>query len=638
MTSAGKSQGVIDTVAADVVAARAAWRRAAHVRTLAAVVLAALATGCGSASSPDLFGAEGCFALAEKDFGFATMTASWQEGNVTQNLPTFARLGLPAYCSVDAVIGPVPGSRIRVVYRLPEKWNGKVYGIGGGGWAGDISLESARDALARGFATMQSDAGKTSGDVRSPDVYDNTWLAHNTQAVADFSHRAIHEMTVAGKKVAAAYYGRQPDGARFVGCSTGGRMALMEAQRYPEDYDEIVAGSPVHTLQAQISALMAGNLFAAPGAALSETDLRLATGSAVAACDANDGLEDGLINDPLACHWDPATIRCRGAKTASCLTAPQVAALTTLYHGIKSPDGQWALWPISRGSETAWGVFINTSGAPEAGARGLGPLKPLMFPEREVDWAHFSEVTDAPQVRSSEFATMYEAKDPDLSGFFARGGKLLMWGGESDVGPAPAGVIDYARAVMAGNPRATQQFRAFLIPGVGHCGGEFGEDLLPLEDTVDAWRESDKPPETMVATMRARGMTRLVCASPKVARYDGDGDPNAPLNWHCVAGHSRTDRNDADIPLMGYSSILQNGRHGRKAAIRWPHIPISIPRLRPRPITSASACPTLCPRSMAGSPISALRLRSSDSSCGSRSSDFAMPIIRSATLAASAVS
>jgi feruloyl esterase len=502
------------------------------------LAIAALLAGCSSDSASRFADPEACLALADKDFGFTKVRATWREGNATQNLPTFARLGLPAYCSVDAVIRPVPGSRIRVVYRLPERWNGKVYGIGGGGWAGDISLLSARDALGRGFATMQTDAGKSSGDVRSPDVYDNTWLAYNWQAVTDFSHRAIHEMTVAGKRVAAAYYGRQPDSARFVGCSAGGRMALMEAQRYPGDYDEIIAGSPVYTLQTQTTALMAGNLFAAPGAAMSRADLQLATRSAVAACDAADGLEDGLINDPRTCHWDPATIQCLGDKASNCLAKPQVTALQTLYRGLKSPDGQWALWPVSRGGETTWSVFVNTSGTPETDARGLGPLKPLMFPDREVDWAHFSEVTDAPQVRGSEFAGVYEAKDPDLSRFFARGGKLLMWGGESDVGPAPAGAIEYAEAVIAANARAAQQFRFFLVPGVGHCGGRFGADLLPLEKAADSWVQSGTPPGTLVATMRERSLTRPVCAWPKVARYDGKGDPDASASWRCVARQS----------------------------------------------------------------------------------------------------
>jgi feruloyl esterase len=482
-------------------------------RILSSAALAAGLAGCSDASGSGLRGKEACLALAKRDLGFAKVAASWQQGDRWADLLPFASI-TPAYCKIDATMKPVRGSTVRVVYRLPADWNGKVLGLGGGGWAGDVSLLSARDALARGFATMQTDAGKSSGGVHDPNVYDNTWLAYNSQAVRDFSYRAIHEMTVAGKQVAAAYYGRPPGGARFMGCSTGGRMALMEAQRYPEDYDEIVAGSPVYTLQTQTTALIASNLFAAPGAAMSAADLRLATRSAVAACDADDGAEDGVINDPRSCRWDPASIQCPGGKTSSCLTAPQVTALSTLYRGIRSPDGQWALWPISRGGEAAWGVFVNTGGEPSGLVGGsLGPIQRLIFPDREVDWDRFSAVTDAPQVRSSGFAEIYEAKDPDLVRFFARGGKLLMWSGESEVGPAPAGAIAYAEAVIAANPRAAGQFRFFLVPAMGHCGGRTSSEGLPFQDTLDAWTRSGEPPDTLA--MRDGWVSRRSALGPR---------------------------------------------------------------------------------------------------------------------------
>jgi feruloyl esterase len=499
-----------------------------------------MVAGCNGDSASKFADAEACLSLAERDFGFSKVRAAWIEGNFTQDLPAFARLGLPAYCLVDAEIRPVPGSRIRVVYRLPENWNGKVYGLGGGGWAGNTFEYWAGDALGQGFATLQTDAGHTGGDTSSLYAWDNSWMGANPQAAKDFSYRAVHEMTVAGKEVVAAYYGRKPDSAHFVGCSTGGRMALMEAQRYPADYDVIVAGSPVYTLQTQTTGLMAMNLFAAPGAGFDEEDLRLATDSAVAACDANDGLEDGLINDPRACRWDPAAIQCPGARTAGCLSPPQVAALQTLYDGIKSPDGQWALWPTSRGGETALDDFLYTRPTPAelilAQERTFSHLKSLLIPDRDVDWARFSAVADAPQVRQSAFAQMYEAKDPDLSRFFARGGKLLLWGGENDIAPAPHGVIDYAREVIAADPRAARQFRAFLVPGVGHCGGQY--DRPPLGETIDAWTQTGKPPDTLLATMHEGSMTRLVCAWPKVARYSGNGDPGVSSSWRCVAPRS----------------------------------------------------------------------------------------------------
>jgi feruloyl esterase len=281
---------------------------------------------------------------------------------------------------------------------------------------------------------------------------------------------------------------------------------------------------------------MANNLFAAPGATFGRADLRLATAAAVDACDAHDGLKDGVIIDPRTCRWNPAALQCSGPKTATCLAAPQVAALQAAYRGIRSPDGQWAMWPISRGGESTWGAFVNTSGTPEPAARGLAPLKELLLPVREVDWSRFSAVTDAPQVRRSAFAHMYDAGDPDLSAFFVHGGKLLMWGGESDVGPTPTGLIDYALAVAGANPQAERQFRLFLVPGVGHCGGAFGNELLDLNEIADVWADSGQAPDIVIANIRERSLKRPVCAWPKVARYGGSGDPEAAGSWRCTSG------------------------------------------------------------------------------------------------------
>jgi feruloyl esterase len=483
------------------------------MRNILPIALAALVAACGSGGPH----AKACRQITADELGAASASAAWHWA-----------FGGHGYCEVTATLKPEPKSNIGVVYLLPDKWNGKLYGIGGGAWAGDERFASAGLALTQGYATMQTDAGHVGP------VFDNSWVIDPIKA-KDFAWRAIHEMTVAGKRLAARYYGRPYDEAYFVGCSTGGRMALMEAQRFPADYDAIVAGSPVYSLQNQMTGLMASNLFAAPGAAFTSGDLDLASDSAIAACDADDGLKDGLINDPRACHWNPASIQCSGAKTGHCLAAPQVAALETLYKGIKSPDGQWAMWPMSRGGETHWDIFVGTDGRPDSGeARGLAALELSIFNRLDVDWAHFSAVTDAPQVRRSAFAQMYDAKDPDLSAFFGRGGKLLMWEGEDDPGPTPTGTLDYATQVIARNPRAAQQFRLFLVPGVGHCGGYSGPDVLPHDVMIDAWARGGKAPDTAMATLHW-WKTRPVCAWPKVAHYKGSGRANDSSSWACVS-------------------------------------------------------------------------------------------------------
>jgi feruloyl esterase len=293
------------------------------MRLLASVALAALAAGCTSsqaddgpaaASFPALAGADRCAAVTPAMLGATSASGKWvEEAN-----------GLPGFCEVTATLSPVGGSSIGVVYRLPSSWNGKVLGHGGGGWMGNIALPTAAEGLRKGYATLQTDAGHPTGN-----VWDTSWAA-NPEAAKDFAWRGIHEMTVAGKKLVAAYYGQEHRRAYFQGCSTGGRMALMEAQRFPEDYDAISAGAPVYTLQVQTSAVLRNNTFARSGGGFTPEDLALAKNAALAACDADDGLRDGLINDPRQCRWDPATIQCTGAKTASCLAPGQVTALRTI--------------------------------------------------------------------------------------------------------------------------------------------------------------------------------------------------------------------------------------------------------------------------------------------------------------------
>jgi len=495
------------------------------MRIMIGASLVALVCACtttdASTTTTARAGAEACAAFDASSLGLTDATATYY--------PADAEKGLPANCDVKGTLHPVAGSNIGVVYRLPDNWNGKVYGIGGGGWMGNVSLQAATEALGRGYATMQTDGGHPAGS-----VWDTSW-AVNPEAAKDFSYRAIHEMTKAGKALARTYYGKAHERSYYVGCSTGGRMGLMEAQRFPEDYDAIVAGAPVYSLQVQTSAILRNSTFANNGGGFSADDLKLVENAVLGACDADDGLRDGLINDPRQCKWEPAALQCSGAKTASCLSAPQVAALRTIYAGVRSPDGQWAMFPMSRGGESGWSLFVGTQGTGNdaSGGGGLGGLWGSIFPGETPDFARFSAETDVPRLRASQFARLYEATDPDLGEFFARGGKLLLWHGESDPGPSPVGSNDYARAVLSQNARAEQSFRHFLAPGVGHCGGGPGADVLPLIETIEAWDASGKAPELIVAGKRDKSLTRPLCAWPKVARYTG-GEANDPGSWTCV--------------------------------------------------------------------------------------------------------
>ncbi len=494
------------------------------MRIVATAALAALVAGCtasqtaeapGAASFPVLAGADKCAAVTAAMFGGANGGGKWvPEAN-----------GNPGYCEVTGTLSPVAGSTIGVVYRLPGSWNGKVLGLGGGGWAGNVTVQAAAEGLRKGYATLQTDAGHA-----ATTVWDTAWAA-NPEAMRDFSYRAVHEMTVAGKKLVAAYYQQPHRRAYFQGCSTGGRMALMEAQRFPDDYDAISAGAPVYTLQVQTSSILRNNAFA--GHAFSADDLKLAQTAALEACDAQDGIKDGLINDPRQCKWNPAELQCSGAKTASCLAPAQVAALQSVYDGSRAPDGEWAMLPMSRGGEAGWTRFVGTDGTgSDASSQAVSNLFSIALGGRPVNLAQFT-MADVQAIRATEFAKMYEAGDPDLSGFFGRGGKLLLWHGESDPGPAPVGTNDYAKAVLAKNARARQSLRYFLLPGTEHCGGGPGASRVAWLDALESWDETGRAPDVMHGGGPG-ALVRPHCAWPTVARYRGAGDANDPASWQCV--------------------------------------------------------------------------------------------------------
>jgi len=437
---------------------------------------------------------------------------------------------LPAYCEVQATLKPVPGSNIGVVYRLPEKWNGKVLGLGGGGWAGNVTLMAATPGLKRGYATAQTDGGHP-----GTSVWDTSWTA-NPEARKDFAYRAIHEMTVAAKRLVQLNYGKPQTRTYYLGCSTGGRMGMMEAQRFPADYDGIIAGAPVYTLQVQTSAILRNQMFGAPGAGFTSAQLAMVNDAVLKACDATDGQKDGVINNPQSCRWDPATIACKsGQPGGQCLAPAQVKALQTAYKGIRAPDGNWAAFPLERGGERGWSLFIDTAGTGNDATHGGGMMnmKSLLFGQTPVNFSAFRADKDVSVARSSEFAHIYEAANPDLDAFVARGGRLILWHGLSDPGPSPVGTIDYYQAVQRTHPNAARNVRLFLDPGVEHCGGGPGSDQPDTLTALEQWVEQGKAPATVIATRRDGSRTRPLCPFPQQAHYDGKGNADDPKSYWC---------------------------------------------------------------------------------------------------------
>jgi feruloyl esterase len=443
----------------------------------------------------------------------------------------------PAYCEVTGSITPAPESHITVVYRLPAAWNGKLVGLGGGGWAGNITLArppgrklTAAASLAKNYATAQTDGGHV-----STEVWNTSWAA-NPASVTDFSYRAIHLMTVVGKAVVARYYGHPQTKAYFQGCSTGGRQGLMEVQRFPDDYDGVVAGAPVYDLLTQTSVLVRNQAFAAPGAHLNASQISRLHEAALAACDTQDGVQDGIVSDPRSCNFDPAILQCKeGASTPDCLSAPQVAAVREMYAGVKTADGRIASYPLSRGSEGSWSRF---SASPTGPANaGLGGLRTALFGDPDYDVKTFAVERDLSKVRDSEFAALYEAKNPDITPFIAHGGKLLLWHGFDDPGPSPLGTIAYYEAVQRTTGAKTNALnsstRLYLLPGVYHCGDGPGADEFDSLTALDQWVESGQPPESLIATRNDGKLSRPLCAYPTLPRYKGSGDPAEAGSFEC---------------------------------------------------------------------------------------------------------
>jgi feruloyl esterase len=443
--------------------------------------------------------------------------------------------GAASFCELKGVISPNPKSHIGVVFRLPDNWNGRVLGIGGGGWEGNITIEAAQPGLARGYATLQTDGGH---ERATTGAFSTAWAKDNPDAVTDFSWRAVHLTAAVGKTAAARYYNKPLALAVFQGCSTGGRMGLMEAQRFPADYDAIVAGAPVFTLQVQTSGIVRRRFFTTPTSALSDAQIKLTNDKVLEACDGLDGLKDGIVTDPRACRWDPIAIQCqRGAPASdSCLTSDQVGAVRRAYATVRSSDGKVAFYGLSRSGELGWSAFIPMR--PQAEAAAPNYINGLMYGDTDPALARFDPEKDTSTVRATPFAKEYEAGDPDLRPFLARGGKLLLWHGFDDPAPSPYGTEAYYKQVkdIAG---ADAAMRLFLAPGVYHCRGGPGAHTFDTLAAMDGWIDSGKAPDVIPASNPEKGITRPLCAWPALAFYR-EGDPNAAASFACRVSNVRT--------------------------------------------------------------------------------------------------
>jgi feruloyl esterase len=443
----------------------------------------------------------------------------------------------PAFCRVSAVANPVPDSEIHLEVWLPPPgaWNGKFMGIGNGGYSGDLGYAGMEAALRGGFATASSDTGHAGNDIR--------FGAGHPEKIADWAHRAIHVMTETAKLVVRNYYGRFPQYSYFAGCSTGGQQALMEAQRYPDDYDGIAAGAPgnsrVHLNIGFLWSWLALNRN--PAASLPVSKLVALNRAAVDACDANDGLRDGLVTDPLHCEFDPGPLICSGADNSECLTRPQLEAVRQIYGGARNPrTGEQLFAGWAPGSEAdadqetgGWASYF--VGKPEP-AR-LDFWRYWVFENPQWDPMSFDFDRDAAYaIRKLGYI---EAASPDLSAFSARNGKLLIYAGGADPVVPPADTARYfERLQELMGPEKTAGFARFYIaPGMAHCGGGAGPNTFDYMGALERWVIQGTAPERIVAS-HSKGAsvdrTRPLCPYPQIAKWSGQGSQDDEAQFECV--------------------------------------------------------------------------------------------------------
>ncbi len=464
---------------------------------------------------------------------------------------------VPAFCRVVAAAKPSADSEIKIEVWLPASgWNGKLQGIGNGGFAGLIDYMQLSTSVSKGYAATDTDTGHSGTPVEA------AWALGHPEKVVDFGYRGIHEMTRVANEMIHAYYGKAAQRSYFAGCSDGGREALMEAQRYPTDYDGILAGAPANYWTALVStgAWDTQVLTLDPASFIPPAKIRTIAAAVNAACDELDGVRDGILNDPRQCHFDPATIQCKaGEDSDKCLTAPQATALKKIYAG-----------PHSHGHEVFPGFLPGAEEGPGGWATwitGPAPMKSLIsffqfgyFADmvyEKPDWENKTFTIGAGLKAAEEkTASALNAVDPDLKPFKARGGKLILYHGWNDPAIPAVNTVNYYESVIAkmSQHNADSFLRLYMVPGMQHCESGPGPDSfgqvgrLTFDDpqhSVNAaltqWVEKGVAPSTIVASKYAAGnehhatMTRLLCSYPQSAKYKRKGDANDASNFTCEA-------------------------------------------------------------------------------------------------------
>ncbi|MCE7796497.1 tannase/feruloyl esterase family alpha/beta hydrolase [Sphingobium sufflavum] len=476
--------------------------------------------------------------------------------------------GLPAFCRVLGSIHPTADSDIRFEVWLPiAGWDGRFTGGYGGGLAGYMNYMDLSAGIRAGQAVAVTDTGHRHTESSG------VWAKGHPEKVRDYAWRGVHETTVVAKQVIKAYYGKAPTYSYFIGCSNGGRQALMEASRFPEDYDGVIAGAPAARITvSMMSMISAGQAQKAPGAPIRADQLRLLQGEVLAQCDGRDGLKDGLVIDPRLCRFDASTIACGTSTSAQCFSKAQLLTLERIQAGRRSSTGQLLAYgfPVT-GAEvgypmpgTGWDGGVITGFIPAGGDAAPIAMRPLaesfladLAPSPIATMQTFD--FDRDPARLAVLSDELDAK-PDLGRFFARGGKVILYHGWADQLLPAQGTIDFHRDILRqSGPKAAGQTRFFLAPGMQHCAGgpgpnSFGQGGAALRDAtpdrslaaaLTAWVEKGRSPDSVIAgwnggsmaptAVQAKPKEWLLCALPKQAVLRPGANPDVAASYECRA-------------------------------------------------------------------------------------------------------
>jgi feruloyl esterase len=407
-----------------------------------------------------------------------------------------------------------------------EDWNGKFEMAGNGGWAGIISFPQMAAALKEGYATASTDTGHVGGN--------GMFALDHPEKIVDFGWRAVHETAAKSKALIAAFYGANPKYSYWNGCSTGGRQALVEVSKFPEDFDGVLAGAPanphihLHAAGVERSIELMNN----PEGALSQAKVETLHKAVLAKCDKLDGVKDGLIGEPQKCHFDPAALLCKGADSDSCLTAAQVKTVQIVFADVKTKTGEIVWTGFEPGGELQYAALRSVPTQPGG---GWDSIRILGHQNANYDFHKFDLDSDVELADKSGI----DAHTYDLTPFKKHGGKLLMYHGWADQAIPPANTVNFYHGVLATMGKNQDEWlRLFMVPGMQHCSGGAGTDQFNKMAVLERWREDGVAPGAIIAshvTNAQVDMTRPLCPYPQVAVYKGAGSTNDAGNFSCKA-------------------------------------------------------------------------------------------------------